>query len=52
VLHFTAIPVRIFMEQGPNALLGMPMGLAAIAVGGWLVVRGVGEGKGAPALNR
>ncbi len=46
VLHFTAIPVRMFMEQSPNALLGMPMGLAGIALGGWLVVRGVREGKG------
>lgn len=43
VLHFTGIPVRMFMEQTPNALLGMPMGLASIAVGGWLVVKGWGR---------
>ena len=45
-LHFTGIPVRIFMGQSPVSLLGMPMGLAGIALGTWLVVKGFEGGSG------
>jgi hypothetical protein len=41
-LHFTGIPVRGFLGQGPVALMGVPMALSHLTLATWLVVKGFG----------
>lgn len=40
-LHFVGIPLRSVLGYGPLATLGMPMALGHLALGTWLIVRGV-----------
>ncbi len=42
VLHFTGVPVRMFLGYGPVTPMAASMALGEIAVGGWLLARGFG----------
>jgi hypothetical protein len=44
VLHFTGIPLPLFLGYGSVTLMGATMALGHIALAAWLVTKGMSEG--------